>query len=537
MNTMVLAGLVIAVGVVVDDAIIDIENIMRRLREARREGGERSTASIVLEASLEVRGPIVYATLIIIAAAAPVFFLEGLSGSFFRPLVTVVHAGRAGLDGGRADGDTGARPSSCSRRAPLIRRDPPLVRYLLRGYARVLSRLVSRPSRAYCPGAGHHARLVVAVPQLGQSLLPEFKERDFLMHWVTKPGTSQPEEVRITTRASRGLRAIRGVRNFGAHIGQATHADEVVGIVLRGELDQRRPRGRLRPHTRAVQRVVGGYPGLFRDVQTYLKERIREVLTGAAGDRGPGLRRRPRTRCGATAEEVRVAMAGSTGSVDEHVELPDRHSSDRGGGGPRHGAAYGVKPGDVRRDAATMVDSIEVDDVWRPAGRTTSTCSACHPAATASTASGPCPSTPRAVAVRLAEVADVRVAPTPNAILRDDGTRRMDVAAERRWIATSAGGRQRWNVPSPRSSCPAGTRRDDRRARRARRPPSAAAGLRRAGAHCSAIFLLLQRRSAACAWQCCPSSRCRWRWSAASWPPAWRPVASCRWARWSGSSR
>ena len=85
-NTMILAGLVIAVGVVVDDAIIDVENIVRRLRQHRREGSTKSTAAIVLDASLEVRGPIVYATLIIVAAAAPVFFLQGLTGSFFQPL-------------------------------------------------------------------------------------------------------------------------------------------------------------------------------------------------------------------------------------------------------------------------------------------------------------------------------------------------------------------------------------------------------------------------------------------------------------------
>ena len=85
-NTMTLAGLVIALGAVVDDAIIDVENIVRRLRQHRLSGGEGSTASVILNASLEVRGPIVYATLIIVAAAVPVFLLQGLTGAFFRPL-------------------------------------------------------------------------------------------------------------------------------------------------------------------------------------------------------------------------------------------------------------------------------------------------------------------------------------------------------------------------------------------------------------------------------------------------------------------
>ena len=85
-NTMTLAGLVIALGAVVDDAIIDVENIVRRLRQHRLAGGEGSTASVILNASLEVRGPIVYATLIIVAAAVPIFLLQGLTGAFFRPL-------------------------------------------------------------------------------------------------------------------------------------------------------------------------------------------------------------------------------------------------------------------------------------------------------------------------------------------------------------------------------------------------------------------------------------------------------------------
>ena len=85
-NTMILAGFAIALGAVVDDAIIDVENIVRRLRENRRLGHPKPVATVVLEASLEIRRAIVYATLIIILAVLPVFFLDGLSGAFFKPL-------------------------------------------------------------------------------------------------------------------------------------------------------------------------------------------------------------------------------------------------------------------------------------------------------------------------------------------------------------------------------------------------------------------------------------------------------------------
>jgi CzcA family heavy metal efflux pump len=427
-NTMVLAGLVIAVGVVVDDAIIDIENIMRRLREARRGGIERSTASTILEASLEVRGPIIYATLIIIVAAAPVFFLEGLTGSFFRPLamsytLAVLASMVVALT------VTPALALTLLGRAPLDHREPPLVRYLQRRYEKVLSRIVSRPSRAYALSAVITLVGVVAVPQLGQSLLPEFKERDFLMHWLTTPGTSQPEMVRISTRASRELRAIRGVRNFGAHIGQADAADEVVGMYFGENWISVAPEADYDRTLARIQQVVAGYPGLFRDVQTYLKERIREVLTGASGAivvrvSGPDL-----AQLRTTAEEVRVAMSGIDGLIDEHVNLQldipqievevDLLAAHR----------HGVKPGDVRRAASAMVNSIEVNDVWRQ-GKAYDVSVLGVPSSRNSVSSVlelPI-DTPSGV-VPLSAVADVRVAATPNVIERDDGTRRIDVEA------------------------------------------------------------------------------------------------------------
>ena len=102
------------------------------------------------------------------------------------------------------------------------------------------------------------------------------------MHWLTKPGTSLPEEIRITDAGRKELRAIPGVRNFGAHIGQALLADEVVGVDFGENWISVDPEADYDATLAAIQEMVDGYPGLYRDVQTYLKERIREVLTGAS---------------------------------------------------------------------------------------------------------------------------------------------------------------------------------------------------------------------------------------------------------------
>jgi Cu/Ag efflux pump CusA len=278
-NTMTLAGLVIALGAVVDDAIIDVENITRRLREERLAGGKRSTASVILRACLEVRSPIVYATLIIVAASIPVFLLTGLTGAFFRPLVlSYTLAILASLV--VALTVTPALSLLLLRGAAIERRKSPLVGWLQRVYTAGLSRVIIRPVAAYVTFAVITVAGAVIYPQLGQSLFPDFKERDFLAHWVAVPGTSSADMARSTTKVSRELRAIPGVQSVGAHIGQAFQGDEIHGVNF-GELwVSLAPSADYTTALDRIRSVIDGYPGMYRDVQTYLDERINEVLTG-----------------------------------------------------------------------------------------------------------------------------------------------------------------------------------------------------------------------------------------------------------------
>ena len=188
-NVMVLAGLVVAIGVVVDDAIIDVENIVRRLRQARAAGSSRSTFGIVLDASVEVRTAITYATVINVVAIVPVFFLQGLSGSFFQPLVlsyglAVLVSMLVALT---------VTPALCLlllSRGPLRERESPLLRVLKRGYGAILVWTIRRPSPAIVAAATCMLAGLFIYPTLGNQLLPNFKERDFLMHWLTEPSTS-----------------------------------------------------------------------------------------------------------------------------------------------------------------------------------------------------------------------------------------------------------------------------------------------------------------------------------------------------------
>ena len=430
LNVMVLAGLVIAIGAVIDDAIVDVENIVRRLRQYRRAGGSTSTAAIVLDASVEVRSAIINASLIEMTALLPVFFMEGLSGAFFQPLAQayVVAALVSPLV---ALTVTPALILILLDTAPIRERLSPIIPWLHRGYDRILAWTITTPRPAYASlGVLMTAGLMVW-PWLGQELLPSFKERDFLMHWVAKPGTSHPEMVRISTRACRELRSIPGVRNCGSHIGQALLMDEVYGIYFGENWVSIDPTVDYDTTLAKIQETVDGYPGLVRDVQTYLKERIREVLTGSShpiviriyGQNLEVLRE--------LAQQVRGKLAAIDGIVDEQVELMVDVPQIEVEVDLAKAQRYGLKPGDVRRQAAYIVAGEEAGDI-HTANRTFDVQVWSTPETRHSLTSirELLMSTPSGNTVRLADVAQVRIAPVPNVIHHEGLTRRITVEAE-----------------------------------------------------------------------------------------------------------
>lgn len=429
-NTMILAGMVIALGDIVDDAIIDIENVVRRLRIHRREGGVRSTARVILDASLEVRSAIVYATLIEIAAVLPIFFLTGLSGSFFRPLVTA-YALALGASMLVALTVTPALSYIFFRKeGSLQHRESPLVPPLKRGYEAVLSRIVARPRWAYSGVAAMTILGLAVTPFLGQSLLPDFKERDFLMHWLAKPGVGHTEMVRITEEANAELLTIPGVRNAGSHIGQALLMDEVVGIEFGENWISVDPSVDYDETVAAVQEVVNGYPGLFRDVLTYLKERIREVLTGGSEAitiriYGPDL-----VALREVASEINEKLGAINGVIENHVEFQAEIPQIRVEVDLEKAKTFGLKPGDVRRAASYLMAGEEVGDIFS-AGRAYDVQLWTPPEIRASLTDvqNLLIDTPTGAQVHLADVADVAIVGVPNIIHHENLARNLDVGA------------------------------------------------------------------------------------------------------------
>lgn len=301
--------------------------------------------------------------------------------------------------------------------------------WLKRGYKAVLPGLIRYPRRAILLLVLVLGASGAVIPLLGEEFLPRFKEYDFLMHFVEKPGTSVEAMDRITIRASKEPRAIPGVRNFGAHVGRAEVADEVVGSNFTELWVSVDPEVDYDATVAKIQEAVAGYPGLYRDVLTYLRERIKEVLTGTAATvvlriYGPDL-----VVLQQKAREIAEAIAEIDGIADLHVQpltmIPQVEIKLR----PEAAAQFGLAPGDVRRAATTLIKGTKVGEIYQgqmifdvtvwghPKVR--------HDMTALQTL---VIDTPTGRHVPLGQVADLYVAPTPNQITLEANSRHIDVS-------------------------------------------------------------------------------------------------------------
>lgn len=427
LNTMVIAGLVIALGEVVDDAIIDVENIVRRLGINRTATEPLSPFRVVIDASLEVRSAVVYATMIVIIVFVPIFFLDGIAGAFFRPLamayiLSILASLLVALTVTPALSYMLLTGKSGSHRVS------PLVRFLQAIYSRILPLIVHRPFAALGVVAAAFVLSGALATRFGAEFLPEFQETDFLMHFIAKPGASVEEMDRMTVLASKELRAIPGVRNFGSHIGRAEVADEVYGPNFTELWISIDPNVAYDTTLKAIQVAMDGYPGMFCDVQTYLKERSKEVLSGTSysivvrlfGPDLAGLRSK--------AKEVEAAMKAVKGVTNLKVEsttlLPQVEVRLR----PDAAERFGLTPGHVRRATSTLLKGLKVGEVYEAQKRFdvvvwgTPECRDDIAAVRALPID-----TPAGVQVRLGDVADVIVIPMLNEIKRESASRRLDI--------------------------------------------------------------------------------------------------------------
>jgi len=287
-------------------------------------------------------------------ALLPVFFMEGLSGAFSQPLAQAYVVATL-VSPIIALTVTPALVLILLSNAPIRERMSPILAPLHHWYEWLLSGTLKVPSMAYLATVALLVGGIYIWPLMGQELLPSFKERDFLMHWLGKPGTGHEEMMRSSVLACNELRSIEGVRNCGTHIGQALLMDEVYGIYFAEHWISVDPSVDYDETLAKVQATVDGYVGFYTDVQTYLKERIREVLTGSSHPVVIRLYGEDLNILRAKAAEIEEQLLQIEALHDQHVEylvdIPQiqiKVDLDKA-------QTVGIKPGDVRRTAAYLM--------------------------------------------------------------------------------------------------------------------------------------------------------------------------------------
>jgi CzcA family heavy metal efflux pump len=282
LNTMTLGGLAIAIGEVVDDAVIDVENILRRLRENRHAENPQPVFQVVLDASIEVRSAVVYATFTVALVFVPILTMSGLAGRLFAPLgVAYILAILASLVVALT-----ITPALCLvllGRRRLQEQEPPVVQWLKARY-RALLLEVERSPRAVI---GSVVLLTVAglatLPFFGGGFLPELREGHFIVHMSAVPGTSLQESLRLGRQVTFELLKIPYVRSVAQRVGRAERADDILGTQdSEFEVDLKPLKGEAEAELAQseIRKVLVQFPGVNFAVNTFLTERVEETLSG-----------------------------------------------------------------------------------------------------------------------------------------------------------------------------------------------------------------------------------------------------------------
>jgi CzcA family heavy metal efflux pump len=363
LDTMTLGGLAIAIGVVVDDAIVDVENVVRRLRENRTLPQPRPVLNVILDASIEVRSAVVYASLIVVLVLVPVLFLQGLAGTFFRPLglaytIAILISLAIALT---------VIPAMCFVLLPAGRlkaEEPRVVRWLKRACAGLLSALLDHPWITIAAAVLMLLGALTSLPFLGGAFLPDFRESNFSIFMAGKPDSSLSESVRAGGRLAGRLREIPAVQSVAQQIGRAELSEDTWGpntsevwLVVDENADYEQVLGQIRA-------ALDEMPGYTFQTKQFLRERMDEVLTGVTADIvirvvGPDLERLRQL-----AEDVRRAIAPVEGVAELRVEqlsdVPEVEVLLL----PQATSRYGFSVGELNQTVQTLLRGRPVGQVY-----------------------------------------------------------------------------------------------------------------------------------------------------------------------------
>lgn len=282
-NVMTLGGLAVAIGVIVDDGIIDVENVFRRLKENEHlpEDKRQKRADVIFSASNEIRSSIMFATLIIVIVFIPLLFLEGLEGRFFRPLgIMYVLSVSASLIVALT-----LTPALCKhllkgRIGKDEEKETFVVRWLKRLYRPTLEKVVKYRKTTVVASLMLTVGSLALASTFGTSFLPEFNEGTFTVFLMAPPGTSLEESDRLARGVEERLAQIDGVRSVVRRTGRAErdqHAEPVSSSEVDVTVDPSYQRHEIR---KAIDDIIADVPGITTTVGQPIEHRLSHIMSG-----------------------------------------------------------------------------------------------------------------------------------------------------------------------------------------------------------------------------------------------------------------
>ncbi|MEJ2695436.1 MAG: efflux RND transporter permease subunit [Candidatus Sulfobium sp.] len=310
LNTMTIGGLAIAIGEVVDDAVIDVENILRRLRENRLAKEPLPALQVVYKASVEVRSAVVYATFAVVLVFIPVLTMTGISGRFFALLVALTV--------------TPALSLLMLGKGELPAEEPPVARWIKGHYVRIILAVERRPKSVMAAAGVLIAATLVIFPFLEGRFMPELIEGNFIIHTTTAPGTSLKETLRTGALLEDKLTALPYVRSAAQMAGRTIEGDEARGA-NEGEFDLTlKPLGKsgFDRARRQIRGIIAGFPGMASEIDTFLTERINETISGFRAPVAVNIYGNDLSVLDRKAAEAEAILSGIRGAADVRLQAP-----------------------------------------------------------------------------------------------------------------------------------------------------------------------------------------------------------------------
>ncbi len=449
-NTMTLGGLAVAIGELVDDAIVDIENIFRRLRENRHLENPKPVLEVIYRASLEVRASIVFATVIVAIVFLPLFALTGVEGRLLAPLglayitalvaslvvsltVTPVLASYLlpGLFKSRVESEeSGGEELSLTQDSRLTTHDSFFVRFLKKWDEKLLHKTIGHPYKVIAGATILFLLAIATLPFVGTSFLPDFNEGTLTINLLAQPGTSLTESNRIGQIAEKLLLEVPEVVSTGRRTGRAEldeHAEGVHYTEIDVDLKEGREREAILESIREKLAVI---PGITSNVGQPISHRLDHLQSGVRAQIAVKLFGENLATLRSKAEEIRNVMQTVEGATDVNIEkqvlIPQvRFNIDRA-----KAAQYGLAPGEIAETLETALNGKKVseaiegqrryDVVVRFDDTSRSSVDALQNVTI---------DTPQGTQIPASAVASIEEIPGPNQILRENTQRRIVVSA------------------------------------------------------------------------------------------------------------